>query len=500
MWTADHGLRSRGRTWNSRRNAGRTGVETPVRSRLVSTPAQPARRGAVGIGDPAARPDGPTNYPVLGAGLSFQSDPLRRFEEYLHEHGDVAWYLIGAEEIFVLGWPDDIASVLVGQHHSYMKDALTHELSRFLGRGLLTSEGRFWRRQRRIAAPSFTRRHIERFAQTMVERTAARLEDVGDGERDVHGDMMALTLDILLNTLFGDAEIPDLKTVAPIVETMMEHFQHIYLTWRRLLPRSMFVRSEERMTGAVDQLDAILYGLLSDRRRTAQEGDDLLGRLLAARDDDGTAMTDTQLRDEVATMFLAGHETTALALSYALYLLGQHPEVQSKLHEELDRVLDERDPNLGDLPSLRYLDAVVRESMRLYPPAYIIGRETLRDVEVAGWVVPRGAQVLMPQWAIHRDGRWFHEPLSFRPERWLDGLADRLPKFAYFPFGGGPRICVGNHFAMLEASLSLATIVRRFEVGSVSDFDLELMPSVTLRPRHGVNVILRRRASSYSGV
>ena len=463
-------------------------------SAASSSPVTAERRGVTGQGDPDERPPGPTNYPFLGAGLSFQTDPLARFVEYLRDHGDIVWYRIGgAEDIFVLGWPDDIASVLVGEHQSYMKDALTHELSRFLGRGLLTSEGRFWRRQRRIAAPSFTRRHIERFADTMVERTVARMQDVPAGERDVHADMMALTLDILLNTLFGDAEIPDPRTVAPVVETMMEHFQHIYLTWRRLLPRSIFVESERKMDQAIESLDEILYGLLAARRASRSEGDDLLGRLIAARDEDGSGMTDDQLRDEVATIFLAGHETTALALSYTLLLLAEHPAVQGRLQDELASVLGERDPTLHDLEKLPYLDAVLRESMRLYPPAYVIGREALHDVTIGGFIIPRRSQVLIPQWAIHRDDRWFDDPQAFRPERWLDGLAERLPRFAYFPFGGGPRICVGNHFAMLEALLALAVLVRRFSFDPDPSFDLQLMPSVTLRPKFGVRLELQPR-------
>jgi cytochrome P450 len=310
----------------------------------------------------------------------------------------------------------------------------------------------------------------------------------------VHRDMMGLTLDIVLQTLFGDAEVPDFEQVDAIVGAMMLEYQRRYMSWRSLLPRPFVAANERRMDEVRGALDEVLYGIITQRRRAGSQGDDLLGRLLAARDDQGVRMTDVQLRDEVATMFLAGHETTALALSYALWLLARHPGVQAKLHEELARVLGGRRPTLCDVASLTYTDAVVREAMRLYPPVYAIGRETLREVEIGGYVIPRGAQLFIPQWAVHRDPRWFESPEQFLPERWLDGLGDRLPRLAYMPFGGGPRVCVGNHFAMLEAVLALAVLVQRFGVAEAPGFTLKMMPTVTLRPRHGVRVHIEPRA------
>lgn len=401
---------------------------------------------------------------------------------------------MGGSPLFVLGHPDDIASVLVGEHQHYMKDELVHELSRFVGRGLLTSEGTAWRRHRRIIAPSFQRRHVASFADAMVERTSVALETFGADEiRDVHADMMALTLDIVVHTLFGAASLADGGTVGEILDVFMEEFQATGLTWRRLLPVAFHRRSHARVDDACQKLDAILYGIIRQRRLSGVAGDDLLGRLLEARDDDGTGMGERQLRDEVATIFLAGHETTAIALTYTLLLLAQHPRVQATLQQEIETVLGKRRPRADDARDLRYTDAVVREVMRHYPPAYIIGREALEDRVIAGWVIPRGAQVLMPQWAVHRDARWFDEPDAFRPERWLDGLAERLPRFAYYPFGGGPRICVGNHFAMLEAVLVLAALVQHIEVGIDPTYRLALLPSVTLRPHGGVRVRVTRR-------
>ncbi len=432
--------------------------------------------------------------PVIGTTRLFKRDQLAEIYGMVREHGDVLSYNIGPQPIYLMSNPDDIGRVVLTENAKFMKGALTHELSSFMGRGLVTSEGRFWRRQRKIAAPSFTRRHIEKFADTMVACSVDTLAEIGDGPRDVHTDMMDLTLNIVLHTVFGDAEVPDTKAVAPMVGVTLEEFHRVYLTWRRLLPKAANRDSVRKLADSKAQLDELFYGIIRQRREDPNGyGDDLLGRLLSARDDDGTGMSDLQVRDEVATIFLAGHETTALALSFAMFLLAGHSEIQAKVCDEVDGVLEGRRATMADVARLPYVEAVIKEAMRVYPPVYMFGREALEDVEIAGWVIPRGAQVLTPVWAIHRDERWYDDPLTFRPERWLDGLAERLPKYAYLPFGGGARVCVGNHFAMLEAILGLATLMQGLELHPMPDFELDLMTSVTLRPRTGVKVRVRLR-------
>jgi cytochrome P450 len=451
------------------------------------------RRGSIGRGKKGEFPPGPPGLPFLGVAVGFSADPLERMTYWAREYGDVVHWRVPRAHLFLVVHPDDIAAVLVGDHAQYMKDDLTHELSRFVGRGLLTSEGSFWRRQRRIAAPSFQPRHIAAFADTMVARTLQTIDRwPARSARDVHTDMMHLTLDIVLDTLFGEAQVPDQAEVGEIVGMLMAGFQASYLSWRRMLPGWMNKERFAALDRARARLDAILFEIIRARRAEHRDRDDVLGRLLAAQDEDGSRMTDPQLRDEVATLFLAGHETTALALSYALDLLARHPEQAATLASEAARVLGGRAARLADVPALVYADAVVRESMRLFPPAYAIGREALEDREIAGWVVPRGAQVLVPQWVVHRDARWFVAPDDFRPERWLDGLADRLPRFAYFPFGGGARVCVGNHFAMLEAVLALATLAQHVRVRPDGDRRVALSPSVTLRPKDGVRLVVER--------
>ncbi|MDQ3745356.1 MAG: cytochrome P450, partial [Acidobacteriota bacterium] len=248
-----------------------------------------------------------------------------------------------------------------------------------------------------------------------------------------------------------------------------------------------------RFNRAVQKIDRFVYRIIGERRASGEDTGDLLSMLLRAQDEDGSRMTDRQLRDEVMTLFLAGHETTALALTWAWYLLARNPEAEEKLHAELGEVLGGRAPSVEDLPRLRYCEWVVKETLRLYPPAYAVGREAVRDCEVGGYRIPEGMQVFAFQWAVQRDARWYEEPEAFRPERWREEVAARLPKFAYFPFGGGPRQCIGNSFAMMEAVLILAAIARRFRLRLVPGYTVELLPAMSLRPKDGVRVKLERR-------
>jgi cytochrome P450 len=249
------------------------------------------------------------------------------------------------------------------------------------------------------------------------------------------------------------------------------------------------------MKRAVESIDQILYRIIAARRASGEVKDDLLGTLLAAQDDEGAGMTDQQLRDEAVTLFLAGHETTALALSHTLYALSKYPDVARRVHEELTRVVGDRRPDASDVKKLEYTGWVLKESMRLFPPAWTTGRETTEDVEIGGYHVPKGAQLLFSQWVVHRDPRWFPNPEAFDPERWKDEAS--LPRYAYFPFGGGPRTCIGNHFAMMEATLLLALVVQRYRLDLLPGERLELKPSVTLRqkgPGLRVRLFERRRA------
>jgi cytochrome P450 len=313
--------------------------------------------------------------------------------------------------------------------------------------------------------------------------------------RDVHQEMMGVTLNIVAETLFGADVSRSAHDVGATISELMEEFGRIVgLTAMFQPPRWVPTPINRRFRKASRKLDELILGIIAQRRRGAgEERDDLLSLLVRARDEDGGAMTDAQVRDEAVTLFLAGHETTALALTYALYLLATHRDAGAHLAAEVDRVLGDRTPTFGDLESLTFTDAVVLEAMRLYPPAWIVGRQALTEVEIGGFRFPKGAEFLMSPWIVHRDAGTFAAPEAFRPERWAGDLARRLPRFAYFPFGGGPRVCIGNRFAMMEAKLVLAVVARRFRFEAAPETALTLLPSVTLRPRHGVRLKLIAR-------
>jgi len=457
-------------------------------------------------GEPS--PPGPGNV-MAGLFRGEQTNFLRFLEQLHANHGDVARFDVGPIAAYGIFHPDDVEAILVGCAKDSLKDRLTHDLELFLGQGLVTAEGEPWRRHRKLAAPSFARRQIERYAAAMVDRAERVAASWRDGElRPMHVDMMALTLDIVLVTIFGEDSEVDHHAIGEALDVIMDGTAQRLGTWRRLLPTTLPTRWRAKMDRAAAVIDATVFRLIEERRAllardpaAAETRTDLLTALLTARDDEGRPMDARQLRDEVATIFLAGHETTALALAYSLHLLARNPATQRALHAELDRVVGDRSVTLADLPALPYADAVVREAMRLLPPVWSIGRELQVPVRVRDWTLPAGATVIFSQWVTHHDPRWFPAPAAFRPERWLeqvDGkpLAQRLPKFAYFPFGGGPRVCIGNYFAQMEAVLCLAAVAQRFTVEGLPGFELGLLPSVTLRPTRGVPLRVHERRRS----
>ncbi|HUP89952.1 MAG TPA: cytochrome P450, partial [Longimicrobiales bacterium] len=334
------------------------------------------------------------------------------------------------------------------------------------------------------------------YAETMVEHTEAMLENWGDGDvRDVHQDMMAVTLKIVAKVLFN-ADVD--QDIAAVHDSFDSVTKEIAARFRRpvFIPDWVPIPGNLRYRDGVKKLNALVFRIIREHHANGADGSDLLSMLMQVRDEQGNAMSDEQLRDEAVTLLLAGHETTALALSWAFYLLSLHPDVEAQLAEELQVALDGRSPSMIDLSKLRYTEAVILETMRVFPPAYGIGREAVNDCKVGGYDVPAGTTLFMSAWVVHRDPRFYDQPDEFKPERWLDGLADRLPRHAYMPFGGGPRICIGNNFAMMEAILLLATIAQRYRLEKVSDRPVEPFPSITLRPNGGVHLRLQKRLAA----
>ena len=438
---------------------------------------------------------GPKGYPLLGNMPHYARDPLGYLTRCSREYGDVVRLRFPGTLAYLITHPDHIEQVLVKNNRNFIKDRYTREELSVLGNGLLISEGDFWRRQRRLAQPAFHRRRVEAYGETMVAFTERLLEGWRDGEvRDVHREMMRLTLQIVAKTLL-DADIArEAEGVGEALGEIMDYFSDQGSgSFLRLLPESVPTPANLRYRRAVRRLDGIIYSIIEERRRSGEDTGDLVSMLLHAEDEDGNRMDPRQLRDEVMTVVLAGHETTAIALSWTFHLLGQNPEVEAKLSAELVEVLDGRTPTVGDLSRLRYADAVIKESMRLYPPAWAVGREALGECEIGGYLVPKETQMFISQYVTHRDPRFFDAPDAFDPSRWQDGSTEGLPQYAYFPFGGGPRLCIGSSFARMEAVLLLATISHAFRLEPVAGEPPVPQPSVTLRPRGGIEMKLSKR-------
>ena len=411
---------------------------------------------------------------------------------------------VAGRHIVLASSPDAIRHIMITHADDYGRLALGRRvLGPIVGRGLLVSEGESWRRQRRLLQPAFHQRQLQSYAAVMVgtvERAAAGWQS---GQvRNVHEDLMAVTLTIVAETLFGAGTdvAADAGHIGGIISELMEEFGRILGLAARFQPPAWVpTAANRRFRASSRKVDRVILGIIEARRRRPDDAsddasDDLLSLLIRARDEDGDAMTDAQVRDEAVTLFLAGHETTALALTYSLYLLATHPERQARLADELDRILGGRAPTLADLEGLPFTEAVLLESMRLYPPAWVMARQALTEVEIGGYRFRPGAEFVMSPWVMHRDPKNFDHPDDFQPERWEDDLARRLPKFAYFPFGGGARVCIGNRFAMMEAKLVLAVALQRFRFEAVPETKLTLFPSVTLRPRQGVRLRLAARS------
>lgn len=425
--------------------------------------------------------------------FDFRRDPLG-FLTRAAQSGDVVRYRMGPRQIFLLNHPDHIKDVLVTSNHKFEKSMVLKRSKRVLGEGLLTSEGAFHLRQRRLAQPAFHRQRVAEYAQVMAEYADRHCQRWHNGETlDIHDHMMKLTLAIAGKTLFDTDVEEHAEDIGEALTIFMGLFEMMFLPFSNILEQ-LPIPSMRRLQKARLRLDAVIYRMIAERRADPGDRGDLLSMLLRATDseDNSGGMSDEQLRDECVTILLAGHETTANALTWTWMLLSQNPEAEARMHQEID-ALGGKLPEFADLPRLRFTESVLAESMRLYPPAWGIGRMAIEPHEFGGMTVPPNSMVISSQWVMHRSERWWERPLEFLPERWTDAAAQARPKFAYFPFGGGPRQCIGEAFAWMEGTLLLATIARRWQFSLSGGVQAVPQPVITLRPKGGLRVTARHR-------
>jgi len=441
-----------------------------------------------------SQPPGPQSpFPLLGVLPYFRKDPPGYLKSVAERYGDVVHLKLARQNAFLLSHPDDIREVLVTQQSKFVKSRILERARMLLGDGLLTSEGEFHTRQRRLVQPAFHRDRLIHYADEMAQCAVNARESWQPGEHDIWQEMTRLTLAIVGRTLFSTDVSSETQDIGEAMSDILAMFDTLLMPFIDLAIK-LRLPQIRRFERAQKKLDRIVYGLIAERRASQKDYGDLLSMLLFARDEqDNARMTDQQVHDEALTLLLAGHETTANALAWCWYLLAQNPSVEMRFPEEINQVLGGRTPGFDDAPRLPYTTGVFSEALRLFPPAWAIGRRAVQDVRIRDYTIPAGSIFLMSSWVVHRDARWWAEPERFEPERWIEPDETR-PKFAYFPFGSGARLCIGERFAWSEGVIVLAALAQRWRMKLVPGHSVEPTARITLRPKHGIRVILTARS------
>lgn len=447
------------------------------------------------------RPPGPHENWLLGSARTIQRDPLGFTQSMFQRYGNVVAVRFLLWPTYMIFHPHDVKHVLQENHRNYSKDTyLMHFLRPLLGQGLFTNDGLSWLHQRRLMQPAFHRKQLATFGALMTGATGVMLERwhnaaPRDQPVDVTVEMMRLTLRIVGQALFSIDLSDETDTVGQAFTALMTPFtDYIY---HPVPPLAVPTPRNRRIQQSIRTLDGVVQQMITEHRRLGSDTDDLLSLLVLSRDEEtGEGMNDRQVRDEVMTLLLAGHETTSNALTWTWYLLSQHPDVESRLHAELERVLGGRIPMVEDLPRLVYTRMVLEEALRLYPPAVGFNRKALADDEVGGYVVPANTLIWLSPYTTHRHPDFWEDPDVFDPERFSPERAAGRPHFAHFPFGGGPRLCIGNNFARMEAELILATIAQRYQLRLLPGHQVDPQVLLSMRPRHGLPMMLLERAGT----
>jgi len=444
-------------------------------------------------------PPGPTYILPYRLVRKFLHDPLKLLTDISHTYGDIAHFKFGSQNVYLLNNPDYIEDVLVTNYKKFIKSRGLQVSKRLLGNGLVTSEGEYHDLQRHLIQPTFYPKRIKSYSDMMIKQANDMCNSWHDGAiLDIHKEMTKLTLAIICKTVLGYDIDPEHDEVGDALLTCMKYFNRLLMPFGELIEKIPLLPINKGFQKAKKDLDSIVYSIIKEHRKKLDKGDDteshddLLLTLLQAQDEEAGIgrMTDEQLRDEVMTIFLAGHETTANALTWTYYLLSENPLIETRLQEELYSIFgNSRTPIMvDDVPKLQYTEKLLTESMRLFPPAWALGRQAIDDYKVGGYSVPKGSIILMSQYVMHRDPRYFPEPDRFYPDRWTEEFKKQLPRFSYFPFGGGIRGCIGEPFAWLEGILLIATICRQWRLKHIPSHKVELKPLITLRPKYGMQM------------
>ncbi|MGW0469392.1 cytochrome P450 [Streptomyces sp. NPDC003027] len=442
---------------------------------------------------------GPRGMPLLGNLPEFGKDPLAFFER-LRARGDLVSWRFGRSPALFIAHPDTIGELLTEVERTFDQPDLGIAFRTLLGNGVVVAKGSDWRRKRSLVQPSVRPRQVRSYAATMAECAVALADRWTDGQRvDIKREMAALTQLIAVRTIFGADTAANAEAIGRAMDVAQKEIGAEFSGIGALLPDWVPTPGRARVTRATAVIDAEVARVVARHREGDSERPDLLSRLLAARDETGAHLTDREIRDETVTLYIGGHETTSSTLVWAWYLLSRHPRVRDALAEELDRVLGDQEPGFDDYARLTYTQAVVKETLRLYPTVWLITGIAKEGASLGGTPIPPGTRVWTSQWATHRDGRWFTDPDEFRPERWHtadsateDEPPEEIPEYAWFPFGGGPRVCLGTRFAMVEAVLVLAVLARRFTL-TVDPGDIRPVPSLTLQPDRELHATVRTR-------
>jgi cytochrome P450 len=456
-------------------------------------------------------PPGPSSHIPGKMVRSIVKDPINTLSKMAKEYGDLSHFKLGRMHVYLINNPDYIEKILIYDHSNFSKGPRLQIAKRLLGEGLVTSEGEFHKSQRKLIQPLFLPKKISSYGAIMTDRALHMIQGWKNGSVvNIHSELMKVTLSIICKSVMDyEMESKQAKDFGNAFEITKKYSSRLQHPLGQILDRVPFLPKVAQSRNAGKTLNTIVYGLISERRKEIESrtkdksapGEDLLSKLIIVQSDDGSTMTDTQLRDEIITILIAGHETTSNALTWTYYLLSQNPQIERRVFEEIDQVMggngeDYKQPSISDLPKLEYVEKVFRESMRLYPPVWTMGRFAINDYPLGGYTIPKGSSLMFSQYVMHHNEKYFDNPETFDPDRWTEEFKMHLPRFSYFPFGGGIRGCVGEAFAWQEGILLIATISSYWSMRLVPNQRVKLQPGITLNPKNGIKMKLKSRRKS----